>query len=784
MLKLIIINRLRSILKNKKQFISSVLVLSIGLGVFVGMGSTLVIFNETIDSYHYDSNYADAFASVVAMPRSNVERLDRIDGVSESLGVLEHSVDARIEGFDDIVSVRLVGVDADYSRTINMYRYTGAPLESINDIWLGRVFFDTHNLSVGDTIHLLVNGRYEAFTIRGEVISPEFMFVTPDGGTFADDYLSTVGFVQTPVVERAANMYGFVNSVSIILDEGSSFTDVRLFLEDALSHFGLLSILCRSDHPNYIFVASQSSSVVVLATVIPFIFLSVACAMMYIAFKRLVEVERVEIGTLKAIGLSDRIIVTGYIFQGWIAATIGFTLSLGLGWIIGSSYYEMLMDVFTIDSLPYTLDLQTSISGLLAALFVCLLSVVMGARVAIKVKPAEAMRSAYQTASARDVKLDGFFFRLLLETDGKYAIRSMFRNKRRTLMTVFSIALTFALINFLFALNQHITEITEKRYNTIEVSDATLFLERPGYRNTILNEMFRIPGVIDAEVGLAFPVELEFDGVIRDVTIYSLDEDARLFNIIDIWGNRHHPDGGIILNYYYADSLGVSEGQIVTLYNRQASRTKQVMVSQVVEESFGIGAYMSLSEFSLLFGAYEISNMVLINVDENYFDDIQNELLEAANVVWINDNSRAVESLREAGQATEIILNILIVVSIIICFAIVYNTSIISLEEKQCEYATLRVLGYRVSEVSSINTFEYSVKLIVGSIIGTIIAFFISPPLSSLFNSETSRFWAEITMDSTMLAFVSCTLSVAISCILIRGQIKKFNLASVMKERE
>jgi putative ABC transport system permease protein len=296
--------------------------------------------------------------------------------------------------------------------------------------------------------------------------------------------------------------------------------------------------------------------------------------------------------------------------------------------------------------------------------------------------------------------------------------------------------------------------------------------------------MNRIPGVVEAEAHLVLPVELEYQGNTKKLSVYGLDKDAKLFNVLDTGGNRHQLDGGIMLNRFRADELGVSEGQTVVMYSPQIRKAVHVEVAEVIEETYGVGAYMDLSELSMLLGSENISNMLLINVKDDLSHDVQTKITESNNVLWYNDNSSGLESLKESTQATEGTFMIMIIMSIIMCFAVIYNTSSISLGEKRREFATLRIIGYQLSDVSELNTFEYILMLIIGSVIGTVIAFVATPPLSAAFNTEEMMLSAKITLQSTLLAFVSCTIAVAISCVLIKRQIKKFSLADLMKERE
>ena len=109
--KITVNKSLRSIWRNKKSYFSGIFVLIVGLGMYIGFLSGYLIYMESVRQYHIDTNFADVFAAVRRMPISSVDRLTRIDGVTEAQGLLMSSANARIEGFDDLIGVLLIGVD-------------------------------------------------------------------------------------------------------------------------------------------------------------------------------------------------------------------------------------------------------------------------------------------------------------------------------------------------------------------------------------------------------------------------------------------------------------------------------------------------------------------------------------------------------------------------------------------------------------------------------------------------------------------------------------------------
>jgi len=782
--KIIIKNSLRSVWRNKKSYFSGIFVLAIGLGVFAGMVSTLFLFNESSRRYHIDTNFADAFATVLAMPKDSVNRLTRIDGIEAAQGTLKNWTNARMDGVDEIIHVLLMGLDESRPTEINQFAYDGEPIRSDNDIWLGSTFYNIHGLEIGSTIRLQIGGRYESFTVRGTFTSPEYLLVPMAGGAIQDDRVNTLGVVRTGVVEAAAGSHGMVNHISFLLEEGTTFEDVEPYLEDALERYGALNIIGRENHFSYMLITQQGVSIASIATIFPLMFLSIAAGMLYVTLKRLITMARTEIGTLKAIGFTNGYIFSGYLIQGILAAVIGFVMAMGVGWLIGSGFYGLIVDVFEADWMPFTIIREIAIASFLISLFVSLFGVIMGAKSAMKIRPAEAMRDAPPAGKNIRIKFSGFIPRLILDTGGKLAIRSMLRNKRRVIITVMSIALTFSLMGVTFTMGDFIVELNDSLYTEMQVSDGAIVINGYEPRSILYQEIGNVNGVLEMEAILTVPVVLENGNAKRSLVVYGLDSNASLFNIFDNVGNRIRTDsGGLILSKFFTDELGLELGQTVMVRNPNLHTHVYMEVTQIIEASICMGAYAEISELSRLFGNETVANMVMINTECGYLPVVFDELKDALNVSALNDHARSLEVMRENSAMNAGIFNIMNIVSAIICFAIVYNISSIALGEKQREYATLRVLGFQSKAVSEINTFEYVLMLLAGSVIGTGLAYMVVPSMIKMFEFENSIFVANLTLRATISSFVACGLAVAVSCFLISRQIKKFDLVDVLKER-
>ncbi|MCL1935243.1 MAG: FtsX-like permease family protein [Defluviitaleaceae bacterium] len=775
MSKILINKSLRSIWRNKASYFSSIFVLGLGISVLIGLLSVSVVLNESFENYFETQNFADIFIDVVAMPESSLDRLLRIDGIEQVEGTLSTSVTGQISGFDELININLIGISD--TREISLLD-DEVNITDDNYIWVSPDFFHTHQFTDGDTISLLIAGHYENFHIIGPAISPEHM-----PNTIQNSLIHTFGFVRPSVVERASGMEGFINGISLILTEGYNLDDIRYSIEDVILRYGIINNNEREHHWVYNMVSQQVTTVRVIPFTISPVFLVIAIGMLYVSLKRLVEFERTEIGTLKAFGFSNFFIQKGYFLQGLIVALLSFALSVGIGFLFGFFYYGLFKNFFYIEFVNFRLDIGIVIIGFLISIFSSFLAVWSGISSVMGIEPAQAMRAASPFSGSLSIKVDGVIANLLFAITGKLAIRSMIRNYKRSIISMVGIGTAISFVNVLFAVRNVLPEFINSPYTHIETSDANVILKEPVNRDSIYRYISSIDGVIYAEPMLILPIVLHNEGIMKPLNINGVSNNNQLFNVLDNkFNNIDISYGGIYLSNKIANEMGLKLGDAVLISHPQLETDMEVQVFGIIETGAGRGIYMDIDYLSSMFGSEILSNSILINVEEGELPAIIEYLTEMESVNTVNDNALQLKILQESGLNIDI-FNIIIILGLIICFAVVYNISIIALTENQREYATLRILGFETKYVSEINVFEYVVLTIASIPLVVSSSYFIAPIIGNIFSPEFGTIISNISILSTTQAFFLGLFAVLVSCYMVKIKIKKFNLVDVLKER-
>ncbi len=778
MRKSILFKSLRTIWRHKRSYIACISVLAIGMAVFVGMLSASIKIDEASDIYFEKEAFADVFATVLSMPQSGLTALEKIDGIKTVEGKLTKSVKGIKDG--DLIRVRLISMDFKEPPTLNLFTLNGSQTNNPSNIWLGKVFYNKNTLSEGMPIELIVNGRMRQFNIAGSAESPEYLVISG-----YDDSKNTVGYIEKSLLEELTNQQGMVTDISIGLEKGVKFEDIELALKSELKKYGMTGLFKMKDHVSHIYLKSNVTTLSSIATIIPVLFLLVSIIMLYIMLKRFIEQERAEIGTFKAFGYSNAEIIYGYFIYGAVTGIAGFLLSLVGGYFIGNYYFTMILTAFNVPMSSFVMSSAVCIWALVLSIGVSFTAVSLGARSVTKIHPAEAMRAAVPTVKTGKFKMDGKIIKTMLNQRGIMALRGISRSRVRSMLTVLSIVMSFSLTNVLIAFSISFTDAMTSVTDITEKHDIHAVLDEFTPLNSAIQDIKRLGGVSEAEGLLTVPSTLYFKNRKKELSIYGISKTSQLYNVVDEGYNiQEIPDNGLLINTRVAQQLNVSEGDVVEVESPYLRENIFIIVSKIITEPMGVGCYMEFSQLNKIIGQSDITNFIMLNTDSFNKNRIMDELIYAPNVRAAIDQERSAQLIREGSVATTGLLYMLVIMSLCMCFGVIYNVSRISMAEKQRELATMRILGFSVGETAEVNSFEHWVLFVIGCVLGFFLALVIKDPIAANFSSDENTFIINLSVMSTLYSAVGCTIAVMLSNYMAKRQIGKYKLVEVLKERE
>lgn len=467
-----------------------------------------------------------------------------------------------------------------------------------------------------------------------------------------------------------------------------------------------------------------------IGQVFPAVFFLVAALISLTAMTRMVEEQRIQIGTLKALGYSKLSIAGKYIAYALTATLGGSVLGVLFGekvfpWIIIYAYkimYQHIPDILV----PY--HLSYAVQATLIAVLCTLAATIFSCYRELASVPAQLMRPPAPKQGQRILLERVKIIWKHLNFSWKSSIRNLVRYKKRFFMTVFGIGGCMALMVVGFGLKDCIFVIPELQYNSIQTYDAAVYFDAGISREDKeeIAALVRDESAVSGEL----MVRMQNLGVTAGDTsmeIY-LTVPENLENVGDFldFHSRTKPETyslekeQVILTEKAASDLGVEVGDTVTLED-DGMGVKEVTIDAICENYMGHYLYLSPDYYRELFGKEAASNGVLFKMKEGQTDQIEAvgvRLLGDSNVLNVSYTSSIEDRLDDMLQSLNLVIVVLIISAGMLAFIVLYNLNTINITERKRELATIKVLGFYDTEVAAYVYRENVLLTLIGAVAG------------------------------------------------------------------
>ncbi len=472
-----------------------------------------------------------------------------------------------------------------------------------------------------------------------------------------------------------------------------------------------------------------------LGQVFPVMFFLVAALVSLTAMTRMVEEQRLQIGTLKALGYKNRTIAMKYFSYAMLATVSGSIVGVLLG--------EQLLPYVVLDSyqMMYTgmLECRTPINwdqgimALAAAAASTGIATLAACLNQLRAKPAELMRPEAPKGGKRVFLERITFLWKRLSFTHKSTLRNLIRYKKRFFMTIIGIGGCMALMLVGFGLEDSITEIAKRQYVDIFTYDASVTLNSKATDQDL--EAFTEAVEDKEEVAGCLPiyqtsVDLEAGDNTRSAYLYVPSDTQKIAAYLTLKDRKTgegyaYPQEGVALAEKTAKMLEVSVGDTIEIKTSEDSSPVSVQVTEIVENYIQHYAFLSPATYEDLFGEKPDYNTMYINYKEEDKEDqtVQEQKLGRELMGWKACSGVSFVSELE-GQIQDMLQSLNIVIYVLICsagllaFVVLYNLNSINITERQRELATLKVLGFYDGEVAWYVYRENILLTIIGILVG------------------------------------------------------------------
>lgn len=479
-----------------------------------------------------------------------------------------------------------------------------------------------------------------------------------------------------------------------------------------------------------------------IGEVFPELFFLVAALISLTTMTRMVEEERTQIGTLKALGYGKGAIAGKYMMYAFLATMGGSIFGVLIGeklfpFVIIYSYqimYTHLPHIVT----PYQWDYALMATG--AALACTLLATFYACYKELAAQPAELMRPPSPKEGKRILLERVTLIWKHLNFTWKSSIRNLFRYKKRFFMTIAGIGGCMALMVVGFGIRDSIMCIGTIQYQEIQVYDGMIYLSSSVTEDQIqqiqdaMDGMDKMDRYIEMEMTRE-PVSVSIDGSTEDVYLCVPEDKDAIEDFMNFRSRTtgevyHIQDEGVILTEKMANTLDVSSGD--TIYLGADGSEKEVTVTAVCENYMEHYVYMSPELYQELYGEEPEYNSILFDLKDASAQELSQageELLKYDGVMNVTYTNSIEDQLNTMLQSLDLVIVVLIVSAGLLAFVVLYNLNNINITERRRELATLKVLGFYDTEVSSYvyreNIMLTIFSIVVGIVLGALLHRFV-----------------------------------------------------------
>lgn len=784
----------RDLMENKGAYFACVVIITIGLMFFTAFSIVVDNLYSAQKNFYQKQNFADGFADIKAMPLSEINKLQAIEGIRDIEGRLSKEVQVlniRTPNNEENIYLRLYSVDPEKAHPINGIHLEHGSALDINslNIWVDSKFFVANNLELNDTLEIIAQGKKRTLRVVGTGSNPEFIYTLRNASDlFPSPETFGIGYLPHEMMKTLFAEGSSINNLVFTLDPGADYQEVEDRLKSELKPYGLISIYPRKDQVSHMLLAQELTSLEGMSQSMPVIFLAVACIILYIMLKRTIENQRGQIGILKAFGYTQKEVVFHYLS---FALTIGLCGGI-LGGIFGSLLAAPLTQLyetfFNIPGLSSEFSSSYLLMSILLTLVFTLFAGYQGCKGILHLEPAEAMRPPAPPVG-KNIFLERIsFFWSILTVQGKMSLRSMVRHPGRTLFMFLGIMFTFALVSSPWILWDIVEKMMFDQYEKIETYDAKINLTTPLNQQQLEQEFSRLPGVKKAESRAEIPATLKNNWYKKDVILMGVPLNSTLYSIRNKQGQKiEPPEKGILLSERLASLLNAPIGTELQLQSDMAkdpTKDKTVVVQGIIPQYIGLNAYLELSSLQNLLEQGEISTTMMLRLEEGGLSVLKEKYRNSTLIAGIEDKTSLLRQSKELMGSFTGTIYIFLILGVIIGFAIIYNISLTTVSERNREIASMMVLGMTPQEVLSVITFEQWFINIFAMLAGIPLTKLFLVSMNQLINNDLYSMPTNLLSTGIIAGFLVTIACIRIAQLAAARRIKGLSLVKVLKASE
>ena len=782
----------RDIKKNLSQFITIFLMIMIGIMAYSGIKAYMDGMAKTADKFYSENNLFDL--NVMGyLNHDDLNIIKKIDNVKDA--ELKLSVSATTDN-DKILLLNFI----ESNNISKFYVYDGEEFDANKSgIWLDNFYCKENNIKVGDIVLVKYENMELHEKVLGKINVPDHLYDTrdeselyPDRKEFGFAYMSTneitEDYIKSLVMKEANitdekmfkmvmpdfNYKDYIPFSSIMVDvkDVDKRDDVKEAIEDNIEN--AKAIINVEDTSSYVAYQGEIDEGKTYVGVFSGIFLFIAMLSVITTMTRVVKKERVQIGTLKALGFSNRKILFHYMGYGFWISIVASIVGLILGYyFIGTIFMNLQMAFFEIPNGHPSMNVSCYyVTGLV--IFAVLLITFITCRSILRENPAETLRTKIPNVKGKalDITKKGLFKHLSFTSI--WNLRDILRNKMRTFMGLAGVVGCCALIVCSFGMLDSMNFFVKLQFEDLYNFDYKLNIKE----NITDNELKKLYDAYGSNTSESLGIEIKGNDGKREANNIFVTDANDYVRFVDNKNKiKDKPtDDGIYVTYKLAQTKGYKIGDEITwhIYGDSKYYTSKIVGFNKDPQNQNLS--MTRNYLESLNIKYK-PDALYTNVDLSNTKEIKNvETIQ--NIENLKDGMTGMLSMMKT------MLVLIITIAILLGAIIIYNLGILSYSEKQYQFSTLKVLGFKDKQIKKIFIKQNNWIAFISILIGLPGGFYLTDWLFKTAIEEHYDFGAFITTRTYIIAAIGTFVISYLVSIFLARKIKKINMVTSLKGNE
>lgn len=632
-------------------------------------------------------------------------------------------------------------------------------------IWIDKNYAYENNLKVGDPINIKTDLGERKLKINGIIISPNYIGYTDTSNNIVANHKKS-GYAITNYKSMSLSE-SKVNQILVSGKAGVTSKKLKSSLNKDLGTT-VVSISNRNENNNVAKFKDKANSVEKLSILFCLVLFSLVILTTATTMSRLIHAQRQNIGLLRALGFSKALNYFHFMQYGLVTTLIGGVLGLILGPIlIGPLILKKQEPLFIMISWQvHSTNLSWLMLILLLLVSVC--TSLMAVRKSVRNTPAKILQDDMAPSKSQHVS----FFTKNLGLDFKWVLRDKSRNKIKELIGIIAIIGSLMLIIASLGIQNSLVRTNKDTFGSTFMYKNELKLKRSS-----LMALDKLTAKLDDDVQMVEQVPMNIQSAAKEeLSTGTIVGDGIYLSLPSANGivRSLNNKSGVYISALVAKKLNIQTNQNIRLKTTLSTKAVVVPVLGIVNVSSPQGVYLSSTYWQSLNQKFSPTSIYTGQAIDK----------STRNLGIVNQTNSLLHNLGNADtvlSSFQSVIALLIIFSLLLSWFVLYNLGMLNFTERYREYATMKILGFRLNEIRSTIIKDSLMTWLVGTIIGLPVGLLFLSAYVNIANSQTTQFFAQIGMFRLFLAVAIVFVNTFIISLVVARQVKKINMASALK---